>query len=74
MRNGKWWTFWKLQEKIKSKTGKFYGEPSISAAIRDLRKIPQRKKYKLELNGEIVEKRRMFNSNGYEYKLIIKGE
>lgn len=74
MRNGKWWTFWKLQQTIKNKTGKFYGEPSISAAIRDLRKEPQREKYKLKPYGEVIEKRRLFNSNGYEYKLLIKGE
>lgn len=74
MKDGKWWTFWKLQQKIKDKTGNFFGEPSISAAIRDLRKEPQRVKYDLPLYGEIVEKKRMFNSKGYEYKLNIKGE
>ena len=71
MRNGEWWTFWKLQQKIKSKTDTFYGEPSISAAIRDLRKDPQREKYKLTRYGEVVEKRKQFNGNGFEYKLII---
>tara|TARA_R110001592_G_scaffold24414_1_gene94205 strand:- start:2128 stop:2400 length:273 start_codon:yes stop_codon:yes gene_type:complete len=71
MKNEDWWTFWKLQQKIKSKTGTFYGEPSISAAIRELRKEPQRKKYDLANFGEVVEKRNMFNSKGFEYKLII---
>ena len=71
MRNGEWWTFWKLQQKIKSKTDTFYGEPSISAAIRYLRKDPQREKYKLTRYGEVVEKRKMFNGKGFEYKLII---
>jgi len=70
MRDNGWWTFWKLQQKIKDKTGVFYGEPSISAAIRDLRKEPQRKKYNLANFGEVVEKRKMFNSKGFEYKLI----
>lgn len=70
MKNREWWTFWKLQQKIKAKTGTFYGEPSISAAIRDLRKEPQRKKYNLASFGEVVEKRNMFNSSGFEYKLI----
>lgn len=74
MKDGKWWTFWTIQQKIKDKIGIFYGEPSISAAIRDLRKEPQRVKYNLPLHGEIVEKKRMFNSKGYEYKLNIKGE
>jgi transposase len=70
MRDNGWWTFWKLQQKIKDKTGVFYGEPSISAAIRDLRKEPQRKKYNLANFGEVVEKRKIFNSKGFEYKLI----
>ena len=62
MRDGKWWTFWKLQQKIKSRVGIYYGEPSISAAIRDLRKAPQREKYDLEPFGEVVIKKKMFNS------------
>mgnify|MGYP003150067181 FL=1 len=39
MRNGRWWTFWDLQKTIKERTGKFYGEPTISASIRNLIKI-----------------------------------
>ena len=74
MRNGNWWTFWQLQQKIKAKVGIYYGEPSISAAIRDLRKQPQREKYNLKPLGEVVIKKRMFNSKGYEDKLILKGE
>jgi len=74
MRNGNYWTFWQLQQKIKAKVGIYYGEPSISAAIRDLRKQPQREKYNLKPLGEVVIKKRMFNSKGYEYKLILKGE
>ena len=70
MRDGCWWTFWELQEVIKTKTGKFYGEPSISAAIRDLRKAPYRLKYGLQSSGETIEKRRIINGKGYKYKLI----
>ena len=70
MSNGNWWTFWNLQQVIKHKTSVLYGEPSISAAIRELRKEPHRVKYNLPMLGEVVEKRRMFNRKGYEYKLI----
>tara|TARA_B100000085_G_scaffold178369_1_gene162699 strand:+ start:4518 stop:4787 length:270 start_codon:yes stop_codon:yes gene_type:complete len=69
MRDNNWWTFWELQNLIKFKTGNFYGEPSISAAIRDLRKEPYRHKYGLPLSGEVVEKKRINNGRGYKYKL-----
>lgn len=72
MRNGKWWTFWELQQVIKEKTGKFYGEPTISAAIRNLRKDYARAKYNLSSSDEVVEKKRLWNSNGWKYRLIIK--
>ena len=72
MRNGKWWTFWELQQVIKEKTGKFYGEPTISAAIRNLRKDHARVKYNLSQCDEVVEKKRLWNSNGWKYRLIIK--
>ncbi len=72
MRNGKWWTFWELQQVIKEKTGKFYGEPTISAAIRNLRKDYARVKYNLSQCDEVVEKKRLWNSNGWKYRLIIK--
>lgn len=72
MRNGKWWTFWELQQVIKEKTGKFYGEPTISAAIRNLRKDYARVKYNLSPCDEVVEKKRLWNSNGWKYRLIIK--
>ena len=52
MQDGRWWTFWELQKTIKEKANKFYGEPSISAAIRDLRKDPFRIKYVKELMVE----------------------
>jgi hypothetical protein len=71
MRDGKWWTFWELQNVIKEKTDRFYGEPSLSAAIRDLRKPPFRAKYGIDPNmPEVVKKRRIQNRKGYEYKLI----
>tara|TARA_R100001463_G_scaffold110246_2_gene164975 strand:- start:1720 stop:1986 length:267 start_codon:yes stop_codon:yes gene_type:complete len=70
MRNGEWWTFWDLQKVIKEKSDVFYGEPSISAAIRNLRKEPARVKYKLAEFGEVIEKRKKLNGKGFEYKLI----
>jgi len=70
MRDGQWWTFWELQSVIKENVGKFYGEPTISAAIRELRKFEPRKKYGLPLNGEIVIKRRIENRKGNKYRLI----
>ncbi len=70
MRKGGYWTFWELQSMIKEKTGKFYGEPTISASIRNLRKEPARKKYNLNWHGEVVEKRKRSTGKGFEYKLI----
>ena len=73
-RNKKWLTFWNIQQIIKEQTGKFYGEATISASIRNMRKDYCRELYELPIYGEVIEKRRMFNSKGYEYKLILKGE
>ena len=70
MRNGEWWTFWTLQSTIKERTGRFFGEPTISAAIRNLRKEKARDRYNLTPFGEVVEKRRIHGKKGYEYKLI----
>lgn len=70
MRDGRWWTFWDLQATIKEKTGKFYGEPSISAAIRNLRKDYARQKYNLPLFDEVVERKRRSTGKGYQYRLI----
>ena len=69
MRNGKWWTFWNLQQVISAKTGKFFGEPTISAAIRNLRKQDCINDYDLQ-NTEI-EKRKLRNSRGYEYRIAF---
>ena len=70
MRDGQWWTFWELQDIIKKNVGKFYGEPTISASIRELRKSEQRKKYGLPLNGEIVIRKKIQNRKGNQYRLI----
>ena len=70
MKDGQWWTFWELQSFIKEKTGKFYGEPTISAAIRELRKSEPRKKYGLPLCGEIIFKKRIEDRRGNKYRLI----
>lgn len=72
MRNGQWWTFWDLQKTIKQKTGKFYGEPTISASIRNLRKDYARNKYGLPRYDEVIIKKRIDSSKGYKYKLLIK--
>jgi len=69
MSDFKFWTFWQIQETIKIKTGKFYGEPTISAAIRNIRKDYMRSKYDLPRYGEVVERRRIPNGKGYQYKL-----
>jgi hypothetical protein len=71
MRNGEWWTFWDLQKTIQSKTDVFYGEPTISAAIRNMRKDYAREKYDLPIFGEVVEKKKLWNSKGFKYKLNI---
>ena len=73
MGDEKWWTFWELQSHIENMTGRFYGEPSLSAAIRDLRKDRFRRRYGLPLVGEVVVKQRIPYKKGYQYRLI-KGE
>ena len=72
MRDGNYWTFWGLQKFIKDKTGVFYGEPTISAKIRDLRKDRFRGKYGLPMVGETVFRRRRYQGKGYEYRLITQ--
>ena len=63
------WTFWTIQEKIHQKTGKFYGEPTISAAIRNIRKDYMREKYDLPRLDEVVIKEKIPNGKGYQYRL-----
>jgi len=65
----RYWSFWDLQARIHRKVGTFYGEPSISAALRNLRKKEARAKYGLPKFGEIVLKRRIQGSKGYEYRI-----
>ena len=72
--NKRWLSFWEMQEIIKNSTGRFFGEPTISASIRNMRKDYCREAYNLPINGEVIEKRRRKNSKGYEYKLILKEE
>jgi hypothetical protein len=71
MKDGGWFTFWQLQEKIQA-FGKFYGEATISAGLRKLRNYEERKKYNLKLYGEVVEKRSRLAGKGYEYKLNVQ--
>ena len=59
-----------LQDVIKKNTGQLYGEPSISAAIRNLSKQPARVKYGLPAFGEVYEKKLRTSGKGYKYKLI----
>lgn len=57
-----------MQETILSKTGTMYGEPSISAAIRNQRKFDRRLKFGLPPFGEVIEKRWRPTGKGYQYK------
>ena len=83
MSNGKPWTFWGLQEAINNRFDEFYGEPTISAGIRELRRIGKRKKYGLPMTGEVISKERIpqssplskrYNARGYQYRLITNNE
>lgn len=69
MRSGQWWNFWDLKKEFETK-GYYFGEPSISASIRNLRKGPAREKYNLPKFGEVIEKRKISGSKGFEYRLI----
>jgi hypothetical protein len=69
MSDFRWWTFWDLQRMIQTKTGKFYGEPTISAAIRNIRKDYMRLRHDLPCFDEVVERRRIPMKKGYQYKL-----
>ena len=72
MRDGNYWTFWELQSVIKDKTNTFYGEPSISAAIRNLRKPDRRAKHNLPPYGEVIERKRRATGKGYKYRLLTQ--
>jgi len=80
-----WLMFHEIQQKIVNayagwfgeeyaRKKRFYGEPTISACIRNMRKDKCRDAYELPKYGEVIEKRKRHNSKGYEYKLILKGE
>ncbi len=62
------WTFWQLQQEISNRTGKFFGEPTISAAIRVLRRPASREKYNLPRYGEIIRKERIPDGKGFTYQ------
>jgi len=72
MIDGSYWTFWEIQSAIKENVNKFYGEPTISAAIRNLRKHECRLRFglPLDMNVEVVEKKRISGGKGYKYRLI----
>ena len=82
MSDGRPWTFWELQEEIKKRYDVFYGEPTISAGIRELRRHRSRKKYDLPITGEIITKEKIKTwlyeqavlSKGYKYRLITNNE
>tara|TARA_R110000796_G_scaffold126135_5_gene240807 strand:- start:62 stop:340 length:279 start_codon:yes stop_codon:yes gene_type:complete len=71
MRGGSYWTFWELRDAIGSVTGQWFGEPSISAAIRNMRKDYAREQFELPKFGEVIEKKRRVDGKGYKYKLNI---
>ena len=71
LRKGRFMMFHEIQEVIKNTTRKFYGLPTISASIRNMRKDYARNQYELHPYKEVIEKRR--RGKGYEYKLHIGG-
>ena len=72
MRDGEWWTFWKLQRVIEEKVRK-YGEPSISAAIRNLSKPEYREKYGFDKYSDVYEKKSIYPiQKGYVYRITPK--
>jgi len=76
MSDGRPWTFWGLQEAINHRYDCYYGEPTISAGIRALRRYDKRKKYGLPLSGEVLFKERIPSSDGtlargYQYRLLV---
>lgn len=83
MSDGKPWSFWTLQDAIKQRFDLYYGEPSISAGIRALRRRENRKRYGLPLAGEIIIKNRLvyldpntnkYSGRAYQYRLITNME
>lgn len=73
MISGRWLSFWEIQARVKKNTEKHYSENSISAAIRNLRKGPERLTYELHPYKEVVQRRKRANTKTYEYKLNPQG-
>ena len=72
--DGRWWTFWEIQDEIKQRTGKFYGEATISAAIRNMRKIDCRERFGFptDMSVEVIFKKRRTEGKGYKYRLATE--
>jgi len=71
--NGKWWTFWDLKSEIYDKVGRFYDHTSISASLREIRHLPSRQRYglPLDMNIEVIARRKREDGKGHEYKLNL---
>ena len=74
LKDGRYYTFWEIQAIIHDKTGKFYGEPTISAGIRNMRKDHCRERYGLKKTGGGGGKKGRETGRGYKYKLITNKE
>jgi len=79
-----WRMFHEIQESIQNaytntygeqyaKKRRFYGENTIAACVRNMRKARCRESYNLplDMNTEVIVKRKRHNSRGYEYKFAI---
>lgn len=69
MTNMEKWTFWSLQSAIKEKHGRFFGEPTISQAIRNIRKDYMRERHNLPYDIEVVLREKLESGNGCSYQL-----
>tara|TARA_Y100001972_G_C7554901_1_gene278832 strand:+ start:399 stop:788 length:390 start_codon:yes stop_codon:yes gene_type:complete len=68
LKNGNKYTFWELRSRILEEYGQSYGEPSISAALRDFRKNQYRIKFDLpSFDFDPVIKKKRKGGRGYEY-------
>ena len=71
MHEGKWFTTWDLQEEVIRKFNVMWQETSLSAGLRDFRKIKYQEKFGIDLGTDPLEKRKRKNGKGYEYKLNL---
>jgi len=71
MQDGRWWTYWDIQKKIKDKTNVFYSEATISAAVRNLRKPSYQSKFGLPITTSVSRRKRSVGK-GNEYRLSSK--